>query len=666
MACSWNLDGQPVIRAPPDIDSVMKMSNSIWTLALFAILIGRLAVAEAPKIGVRATRDQLYIGETFVLEVRISGVPNPPAPDISQIQDCTTRFLGSQSQNTRHIGFVNGRMRSEEFQGRVFVYELTPLKGGDFHAGPVRVTINGQTLVAEGAHVQVTDIERQEWADVEIVASRTQILLDEPFDLTFRLRLKALPLPHDGIDPLFPGQPPQLNAAFLNPEPIGGLKGPDIRQLMNEHLVHNPGDPGWYINEYSVNSNPFDFGSFGLPSPFRESRKAKFFFDHTAVTKDGKKYWQYEIKLSYTPEEEGVYVFGPAEFKGPVVVAANAQGQGESRDVFAIGPACTVRVVPPPEQGRPASYVETLGSNMTAKAFLDTSECKVGDPLQLTLLLSGSVRLDKIVPPKLGIMTNLIRNFEVYDDNVQALKTEGGKQYTYTLRPLREGLQTIPPIEASYFNTSERGYVTIKTEPVNVLVAKSKEVTAAQVVGGRTNDKSTRDQSAAMFTPAPIRTGQEGAYSVSLWPDQRFALFLFLIGPALYAASCICKNFTIRRRERVEAVRAASALTRAVADLRRTMRETPLRSDEAICNAFRGYLADRLNVSAVALTPDDARRMLSLVKADQSVASEFCAAFERVFSAGYSSSPVPDRLSPEEAVTILDALEAGWKKECKK
>ena len=643
----------------------MKKACSIYALVLIAVFVGGLASGDPPKIEVKATRDQIYIGETFVLEIRISGVSNPPEPDLSQVRDCTVRYLGSQNQNTRQIVFINGRMRSEEFQGRLFAYELTPLKGGEFHAGPVRVTINGQTLVAEGTRVRVTAIERQEWADIEIGVSRTQVLLDEPFDVTLRIRLKALPLPHDRIEPLFPDRPPQLNASFLNPDPITGLKTPDIRQLLNARLVQNPNQPGWNINDYALSSDPFDFGSFGMPSPFRESRKARFVFDRTSVTKDGRAYWQYEIKVSYTPQEEGTYVFGPAEFKGPVAVAVNAQGQGESRDVFAIGPACTVRVVPPPEENRPSSYVETLGSNLIAKALLDTSECKVGDPLQLTLLLTGEVRLDKIVPPKLGAITNLVRNFEVYDDTVQALKTEGGKQYTYTLRPLREGLLAIPPIEASYFHTGERRYVTVRTEPLNVLVAPSTEVTAAQIVGGRTNGQSDSRQNAALFTPAPLRTGPEGARSLSLWPEWHLATLLLLAGPVLYALSTISMIVARRRRERAGAVRSAEALVRAVAGLRRALREAPARQDEAIGNAFRSYLADRLDVPAAALTPGDARRLLSLAGADPAASSGFCAAFERVFSAGYSSRPGADRLSAEQAVDVLYALEAGWKRERK-
>ncbi len=640
---------------------VMRMPCSICVLGLFCVLAGRLAAAEPPKIEVRATRDHVYIGEAFVLEIRVSGVSDAPEPDLSQIRDCTTRFLGSQSENSRKIMFINGRMQSEEHKGRLFAYEITPLKGGEFHAGPVSAAIGGQTLVSEGVRLSVTAIESQEWVEIDISASRSEVLPDEQFELAFRLRLKALPPPYDGIDPLFRNKAPQLKAAFFEPAQIPGLKGPDIRELLVARLVRDQNQPGWHINDYSLDTDAFDFGAFGFPSPFRESRKALFMFDRGSVIKDGRKYWQYEFRVSYLPQEEGSYVFGPAEFKGPVAVAVNAEGQGEARDVFAIGPACTVRVVPPPEQGRPDSYIGTIGSNLAAKALLDTRECKVGDPLQLTLLLSGDVRLDRIVPPKLGADTNLTRNFSVYDDNAQALKTEGGKQYTYTLRPLREGMLTIPPVEASYFNTSERNYATVRTEPLKVLVSPSTEVTAAQVVGGRTNEPPPGGPDAALLAPAPLRTGPEGAASAPLWPDLRLLSLLLAAGPALYAASRFAVFLARRRRERAAAARAAGALVRAVAELRRSCRESPAMSDQAICTVFREYLAARLNAPAAAITPGDAGKMLAAAQADPAAASDFCAAFDRVFSAGYSSGIKADRMPVEQAIGVLEALEAGWK-----
>ena len=639
----------------------MRALHLICALVLLWIFALPLAAAEAPKVEVRATRDQVYIGESFVLEILISGASDAAEPDLSQLRDCTARFLGSQNQSSRRITFINGRMQSEVHKARLFVYEITPLKGGEFHAGPIHATIGGQTYVSDGARVRVTAIEPQEWVEIEITASRSQVLPDEPFEIGFRLRLKALPPPHDGYDPLFPNSPPQVKAGFFNPDPIPGLKALDISRLLNTRLVENLNLPGWNINDYTLRSDRLGFGFFGMPSPFQESRKARFMFERARVVKNGRAYWQYEFRLSYTPEDEGSYVFGPAEFKGPVAVAVDAAGQGDSRDIFAVGPACTVRVVPPPEEGRPDSYIETLGSNLVAKALLDAGECKVGDPLQLTLLLSGAVRLDRIVPPKLGANTNLTRNFDVYDDNVQALKTDGGKQYTYTLRPLREGILTIPPVEASYFDTSSRSYVTVSTEPLKVRVAPSAEVTAAQVVGGRTNESPAGGPDAALFAPAPFRTGPEGSSNAPLWPDWRVFSLLLASGPALYAASAFSWALARRRRERAGAVRAALALSRAVAEMRRACRDAPALSDQAVCSAFRSYLADRLNVPAGAITPGDARRMLEEAKAEPAAAAGFCSAFENVFSAGYSAGPGSERIAPGQAEAVLNALEAGWK-----
>ena len=64
-------------------------------------------------------------------------------------------------------------------------------------------------------------------------------LIDEPFDVTLRYRLKRLPGRFAAMDPIFLGNPPALSADFLKDRPIAGLGGPEpaIKALLNKHVV---------------------------------------------------------------------------------------------------------------------------------------------------------------------------------------------------------------------------------------------------------------------------------------------------------------------------------------------------------------------------------------------------------------------------------------------
>ena len=66
------------------------------------------------------------------------------------------------------------------------------------------------------------------------------------------------------------------------------------------------------------------------------------------VEVDGQTYFEYRLELQYTPKEEGDYVFGPVTFKGFIPVSVDESGNADGRDIFAVGRAATVRVVPPP------------------------------------------------------------------------------------------------------------------------------------------------------------------------------------------------------------------------------------------------------------------------------------------------------------------------------
>jgi tetratricopeptide (TPR) repeat protein len=326
-----------------------------------------------------------------------------------------------------------------------------------------------------------------------------------------------------------------------------------------------------------------------------------------------------------------------------------------------VGPACTVQVVPPPEEGRPVSYIGAIGSNLTIEASLDTQTCKVGDPLKLTLSIGGNTRLENISPPPLNLQTNLTQNFRIYEDTVQSGLKDGKRTYTYTLRPVTAGTLELPPIEAAYFDSAKRKYHTIKSLPIPIRANESAEIGAGNIIETVANKMSearrlTEQDSAVV---APIDIDPAGAKSQAL-ALETWETAVLVVLPLLYFVVLVLKlagrHFATASRSRERLLLIENALS-LLAESRKTR---PSDASPKICKAIRRYLAARFGASEAGITPVDARTLLENNGVDKELISHLCDILERNFNSAYSgiqagsAAPEADR---DKAITAIRHIE---------
>ena len=642
----------------------MKPPLSFLVLALMAAF-STAALAKEPRLEVSATRSQIYLGESFVLDVRMIDMPGDSTPDLSALKNCRVRPAGSHSMTQMSIGnLFGGQMQTTV--SRNFVYEITPLAAGVFTAGPVTVTASGRTFSAEGTAISVIGVEKQDLVAIEIASSRESVLLDEDFTVTLTLFIRQPTGDASSVEPLDPRAPAALDVPYLNPDPIKGLAGPNMQQVMSGILTSEE-RPGILINKYSVRrqmdiNNMFnmDFGN-----PFGEA-PARFAMNRGIVERDGKTCSAYRLALSYRASEEGNYTFGPAVFKGEVITLADRQRGVARQNIFAVGPACTMRVVPPPEEGRPPDYVGTLGSNMTIEAALDAQTCKVGDPLTLTLALAGNVRLDKILPPRPSLQTNLTQNFAVYEDTVETTKSESRREYAYKLRPLKPGTFEVPPLSVSYYDLRDRVYKTVASAPIPVRVRASEEVGEAEVIADTNQFHGGQSEPGRETSPpASLRTDPRGAEPQALLGGA-WILWLAVAGPLVYSLTVGARSAlayrartAVRRRQRRAFGKARQAL-RDAAELAGT---DALAARKAAYSALQSLLADRLGVAAPSLTPEDAAGLLDPCRLPPDQVRDFLRIMNGFFLSAYASSDGSASLEAlcAEAIQLVGRMQEVWR-----
>jgi hypothetical protein len=609
--------------------------------------------AASIALNVRPDRERIYFGEAFNLYVEVTGADaGLPTPDLSGLPAADTRLLGSNSNSRRSIQFVNGRITQDVTESRVFVFAVKPRQDGVFATGPVVLVQNGQRYIGQGASVTVTGIQAQDTVIARIQASSENVLVDEPFTITLTLAVAALPEPYASVEPLSGESPPHLQADFLNLQEIRGLKLPDLKATLEGMVVQDRRTPGFAINDYQ--NNQVDFFATMQPQPVKFRLAAKH------LTTTGKPCWEYTLSLTYTPQQEGDFTFGPLTFKGPVIVGADRQNRALTRDIFTIGPAATVRVVPPPEQDRPDWFVGCVGRDLTVQAAFDTDVCKVGDPLTLTLDLTGAVSLANLRPPLLSLQPGVTTDFRVYDDNIESAPLPNGKRFRYRVRPLRAGTLEFPPIKAAYFDTATRAYRTVASAPIPVQARATTQIVSDTLSDAGTNRlaRAQRLVALARHTPAAITVAPQGLHPDPLLPPLRRMVLPLGAGPAVYLLAIGAAWFWHRRAALVSHRRAARARRRAIGALRR--REALAPADAM--SIVRSFLADRLGVPAQALTPDETTRLLRDHGVPEATATAGRALLAQLDAAIYQpGAPALSATFVSQAADWIDALDAALK-----
>ncbi len=616
---------------------------------IFAVLLSAKLLGGEISVQAEANRDRIYLGESFILQLNISDAGAAEA-DLASIPNCRIRHLGTRNTSSFSISYIQGQMTRQGFTGLIISYEITPLTAGEFHCAPIKVTADGKNFTVTGPVLAVTDIEQQEFVKISINSTRETVLIDEPFEITFSIRILRLPGQFAEIEPLFPNNPPHLAVPWLNGEAVTGLKGPDLKTLLNRRLIQNK-TPGFQINDYTRAWDPFDLSGFFAGA----QRRALFALERRAVRENERDYIEYYLTLSYTPQDEGNYVFGPVVFKGAVPVSAQNDGTARGADVFAVAPACTVRVLPPPDEGRPCGFTGAIGSNLTVSAAFDTSSCNVGDPLNLTLSLAGQARFDKMLPPKLNLQTNLTQHFMIYENTVQTIRQGDMRQFVYTLRPLRPGTIEVPPLEVPYYDLQMRAYQTAHSAPLQIDVRQGSEITATNIVG-HTNQTVTLGNPQTDWrkqTPATIRTTPAGAQPQALFGNHAVLIILAGSGPLLFALTCALQAFAQRRDARRKARLRKNALARALRRLEQN------HSPACMPSIIRDYIAERTGLPSASITPNEAQTILEQNGVAANHAAQIRQIFEFYFNCAFqqqsrSANPPTDCATLRQILTQID------------
>ena len=130
----------------------------------------------------------------------------------------------------------------------------------------------------------------------------------------------------------------------------------------------------------------------------------------------------------------------------------------------------TLNILPLPEEGRPESFSGAIGK-FSATQSLSAEEMNAGDPLTLTLEISGQGNFERIQAPQIEVG----QSWKTYTPKAEfsprdSLNFRGSKTFEYVLIPQHEDIEHTPEIHFSYFDPELESYAEMALPAATVTV----------------------------------------------------------------------------------------------------------------------------------------------------------------------------------------------------
>lgn len=519
------------------------------------------ASTKMPQVSVALSTDAVELGDSLIYQLTIDGVSTADPPANIRASGAQIEYMGGHDESSRSIMTINGRTTEKSVLRYIMQWKVTPDRKGPGAVEGFSFDVSGQRVDVPRATFNVSEAKPNPNFTLTLESDAKSAYVGEPI----RMRLVWL-LGNMVRSASFTGPDggSEFDIAAVDPR---GPQGRGRQPQQNEPYRNVP-----FLNgEAVITQSQADMGGRSVP---------KFTMD-----------------LVVTPRKPGLLEIGPFRVALDEVVG---QRSGTLIDSFFDDPrklrrsvvtsnALTLDVKPLPTEGRPADFGGLVGVfSVDAKA--GNTEANVGDPVPLTVTISGPEPLEAIKAPNLELQADFASEFkpapEGWESSPSGAQVPGERTFTTTIRPKLASVTEIPAIRLPYFDTKTGKYAVATSAPIPLKVRAAREFTAADVghLGGA-GGFALPTATASSLTSAASGVGANSE-SLDALVDQRVDLLasarsptgmlLLMLPPLALAAACVSAWRTrardpeqVKRRRAVrEAMRALGAASTGAEVLR--------------------------------------------------------------------------------------------------
>ena len=372
------------------------------------------------------------------------------------------------------------------------------------------------------------------------------------------------------------------------------------------------------------------------------------------------------------PQQTGDIAVKPAEMICQVQVRSSYSGGRSIFDDFfdsgyqvvkkRVSSAETVIKVSPLPAGAPASFGQGVG-NFSLDVALSRDSVKAHEAGSLIVTVQGSGNLNLIEAPKV----QLPADFELYDVKTSNNYSygnngiEGSKTFEYPFIPRSEGVFEVPPVEYSYYDIKSGKYVTLKSLPVEIKVAKGD----GQISGGSLMQGISKQAVANLGED--IRYIQQGGAGLVGKGKFFVGSVGFFVAMALVAAVYAALYFALQKRAKLrgDVVRTRNKKANKVARKRLKLAQEYLNQNlrapfyEEMHKALLGYISDKLAIQFADMQRDTIKETMLGKGVSEANIADFMQVLEDCEMARYSMGGGAGEMSAEfeKAISVISNLE---------
>lgn len=540
----------------------MKLKYFDFRTFLVIVLIIMQAAANAQSFTASVSSQKVGVNDRFEISFTFSGQEVNSLRNFNPPDFASFLTLSGPNQSTS-MQIINGVVSAS----RTYSFILQPRSIGTFTIGSASIELGGQKFTTEPVRIEVmqgsaepkkkendASISNEEIAQnlfIRATADKNRAYLGEQVTVTYKLYTR-------------------LNIAS---------------QMSISKL---PQYQGFWAEELETSSNIM----------------------FTTEVVEGKQYRVGVLKrVALFPSQTGELSVTPFELKVPIQIQKKRRSQSLIDDFFgdpfgryetiefnARSNNLRVNVLPLPEADKPISFKGAVGE-YTLTSSIANQDVKTDEPVSFKIEISGTGNIKLLDVPEI----NLPPGFDKYDPKVsdqitRTSRISGKKTFEYLLVPRAAGKKVIPSIEFSYFNPSNKQYVTLSTSEYTVNIMQGERQGGSAVADFSREGIRQLGEDIRFIKTSPgsfSKRGEIVLHSIGFWTAVGLPLLAF-IGFIAWKKrddklSADLQSLRYRKAEKVAKARLKSA--------KKLMEQNNYQQFYTeISLALFGYLEDKLNL----------------------------------------------------------------------
>jgi hypothetical protein len=281
----------------------------------------------------------------------------------------------------------------------------------------------------------------------------------------------------------------------------------------------------------------------------------------------------------------------------------------------------------------------------TMSASLDRQTVNIGDPVTMTLTLSGTGNVEQQPAPVVPDKWRATINAGKFGSEVQNGLIVGSRDYQIVFFPTTSGAQELPPITLEYFDPVGANYKTVSTSPIQIQV---------------TGDAISSPNTSSDFSEPSLRLKPIG----NLTPNDATPL-LTLIAVLLPLCGVGVIGYQQRLKTRKAQLKSKLRRQQALQVAMRGIKTVPMNDSKSgyqlIDIMFDVYIADKLDIDLEPIKQSDLLEFLTRNKVSESVQSKVQSFILEIEEGLFS--PAIDVISPQkrdDMINLLREIDAEW------